>query len=124
MVVISPHLSKNLSRADERALEIGHQARHVFGKHNHVRIVSLDLIEDALRKARDEYAIRSEKVQVIEEAVGNFEAIRHICNGAPLELNDCLTRLEAETAQRDRLALAIQGLERAVAWRKEALPRG
>jgi hypothetical protein len=118
MTPVSPNLNSNLSDSSTSEAEWLIPAGTVFQNHVSSSQSSLGQIEAALAIARAEHESRSRKAAALTAMIENLEAVRHLTNAYAGNFSILLNKLDAETAMRDRLLLAISGLERALAWRQ------
>lgn len=116
MTVLAPERDPHLSSVETLPTIWQIPTHNIFGRSASVRRLRLDEIEAKLAQVKAEYAQRCEKVEAMTEYLANLEAVRHLGDTAP-EIANLVLKLDAETEQRNRLAMAIRGLERVVKWR-------
>jgi hypothetical protein len=93
-------------------------AGSVFANNGLVRKMRIEDMETRLNQVRNEHEARARKVAAIKLHAENLVGTVHLVTANGDEFRILLSQLEAETAMRDRLAMAIAGIERAIEWRE------
>lgn len=94
------------------------QAKSVFYSNGRANRMSLDAMEQMLKLVQEKHDARSQKVDAIRLYAENSAALIYLAGAGSDNHTLLLLQLEAETAMRDSLAMAITGIERAIEWRK------
>lgn len=113
-----PHTNPHLSPAHVDENHWLAAAGSVFSNNGLVRKMRREDMETRLAQVRQEHEARSRKVDAIRLLAENQSANTQLVHANGDEFKILLLQLEAETAMRDRLAMAIAGIERAIEWRQ------
>lgn len=113
-----PHTNPNLSPAHVDESSWASAAAGVFANNGLVRKMRLEDMETRLAQVRNEHEARKRKVDAIRLQAENLVGTVHLVTANGDAFRILLSQMEAETAMRDRLAMAIAGIERAIEWRK------
>lgn len=113
-----PHTNPHLSPAHVDENHWLAAAGSVFSNNGLVRKMRLEDMKTRLFQTREEHDARGRKVQAIKFQAENLIGTVHLVSANADGFQILLSQLEAETAMRDRLAMAIAGIERAIEWRQ------
>lgn len=113
-----PHTNPNLSPAHVDENSWLSAAGSIFANNGLVRKMRLEEMATRLDQVRHEHDARARKVDAIKLKTENLAGTVHLVSANGDEFQILLSQLEAETAMRDRLAMAIAGIERAIEWRQ------
>lgn len=100
------------------------QAQSVFYSNGRCNQMPLEAMEQMLTLVQEKHDARALKVDAIRLYAENSAALIYLAGAGSSNHATLLLQLEAETAMRDSLAMAIAGIERAIEWRKAKPTQG